>query len=135
MKQETVEKLLSEIRTTVGDIQFWRAIAQMKKEKVNPMREKKVLFPWRTIVQAYNRQNGVCPLCRQDMVLKRGQIEGDHINPNLEDALNAPTNCQAVHAKCNRSKGGMSVADQAKHYGRTMKEIIDVQENTDTEQP
>lgn len=129
MTQEALKAILQSARETAGESLFWRTIEQMKRVKVNPKREEKKGFPWWMVSGAYNRQNGVCPWCEKDMVKKRGLIDGDHINPNLEERLNAPENCQALHHQCNLEKGSMSVAEQAKHLGKTMREIIDVETN------
>lgn len=53
---------------------------------------------------AYERQNGVCPICEKHYSL--GEMEADHITPwHLGGKTNAE-NCQMLCKECNRRKGG-----------------------------
>lgn len=76
----------------------------------------------------YNRQRGICPWCENEMAMPKfwpGKLEADHIDPNVEgDGYLAWTNLQLLHERCNQEKNAMSIADQAKHLGRTFTEIL-----------
>lgn len=124
---EALEQILRSTMESAGTQRFWQAITQLKREKVNPHRGTKELYGWPITRQKYDRQGGICAICGLEMARDRRKVAGDHINPNLteEEGLNSPKNCQAVHKKCNEQKGAMSVPEQAKHYGRTMTDIID----------
>jgi len=55
-----------------------------------------------------NRQNGRCFICdaQIDLTLHAGQLDIDHIDPLMEDGLDAENNFALTHDHCNRSKGG-----------------------------
>ena len=57
------------------------------------------------------RQNGRCFICDDeiDFVLHSGQLDVDHIDPLLENGLDAENNFALTHASCNRSKGASSL--------------------------
>lgn len=54
-----------------------------------------------------SRQSGRCFICDEpiDLVLHKGQLDIDHIDPLIEDGLDAENNFAITHASCNRSKG------------------------------
>jgi len=54
-----------------------------------------------------DRQSGHCFICDQpiDLVLHKGQVEIDHIDPLAEQGLDAENNFALTHSSCNRSKG------------------------------
>ena len=74
----------------------------------------------------YAKQNGKCGICGLEMDGRNvSRLDVDHINPNLTGtAFTSRNNLQLTHPTCNRSKGALSVADQAKRYGRTMTDIL-----------
>jgi 5-methylcytosine-specific restriction endonuclease McrA len=77
----------------------------------------------------YAKQSGLCGICQQPMDGKNlTRLDVDHIDPSRPD-FNSRQNLQLTHASCNRSKGGASVPEQAKRYGRTALDIV----NTDGE--
>lgn len=53
-------------------------------------------------IKAYERQQGVCPICKQHFEL--AQMEADHITPWCEDGPTIDTNCQMLCRDCNRRK-------------------------------
>jgi len=53
--------------------------------------------------QAFERQGGVCPLCRE--TFDADQMEADHIDPWSEGGKTTPENCQMLCKPCNRRKG------------------------------
>ena len=55
----------------------------------------------------HKRQNARCFICDKqiDLVLHKGQLDVDHIDPLLEDGLDGENNFALTHARCNRSKG------------------------------
>lgn len=59
----------------------------------------------------HTRQNGRCFICDDplDLVLHKGQLDIDHIDPLAEDGLDAENNFALTHASCNRSKGAANL--------------------------
>ena len=53
--------------------------------------------------EAYERQAGVCPLCKEHFEFE--QMEGDHITPWKEGGTTIAANCQMLCKTCNRTKG------------------------------
>ena len=53
---------------------------------------------------AYERQNGVCPICRKHFEID--EMEADHITPWHEGGKTVPENCQMLCKDCNRHKSG-----------------------------
>ena len=71
-------------------------------------------------------QNGHCFICNQpiDLVLHQGQLDVDHIDPLLEDGLDAENNFALTHAGCNRSQGAsnLQVARRLAEFDRLQEE-------------
>ena len=59
----------------------------------------------------HDRQTMRCFICDQtiDLVLQEGQLDIDHIDPLVEDGLDAENNFALTHASCNRSKGSSNL--------------------------
>src|SRR5439155_27170517 len=57
------------------------------------------------------RQNGRCFICDEpvDLMLHKGTLDIDHIDPLLDDGLDAENNFALTHASCNRSKGASNL--------------------------
>ncbi|HEY5522466.1 MAG TPA: DUF262 domain-containing protein [Desulfuromonadaceae bacterium] len=53
--------------------------------------------------EAYERQNGICPVCRLHFEIE--ETEGDHITPWIEGGKTAADNCQMLCKLDNRTKG------------------------------
>lgn len=53
---------------------------------------------------AYERQNGVCPICGK--TFRIDEMEADHITPWSKGGHTTPDNCQCLCRECNRTKGG-----------------------------
>ncbi|MFR5875644.1 MAG: HNH endonuclease family protein [Eubacterium sp.] len=51
---------------------------------------------------AYERQGGICPICKKHFDLK--EMHGDHITPWSKGGKTVPENCQMLCADCNRRK-------------------------------
>ena len=54
-------------------------------------------------IKAYERQLGICPICRQHFELS--QMDADHITPWCEGGPTIDTNRQMLCRGCNRRKG------------------------------
>ena len=52
---------------------------------------------------AYERQNGICPMCRKHFELE--EMEADHIVAWSRGGHTVPENCQVLCRRCNRQKG------------------------------
>ncbi len=59
----------------------------------------------------FDRQSERCFICddRIDLVLHKGQLDIDHIDPLVEDGLDAENNFALTHLSCNRSKGASNL--------------------------
>ena len=55
--------------------------------------------------EAYERQSGICPICRNHFEL--AEMEGDHITPWHEGGKTEAANCQMLCRDDNRRKGGI----------------------------
>lgn len=55
--------------------------------------------------EAYERQKGICPVCKQHFEL--AEMEADHITPWHEGGRTEATNCQMLCRDDNRRKGGV----------------------------
>lgn len=51
---------------------------------------------------AYNRQNGICPICKEQFNID--EMEGDHIIPWSKGGHTIQENCQMLCKECNRKK-------------------------------
>ncbi len=51
---------------------------------------------------AYERQGGVCPVCKRRFDFE--QMQGDHITPWSQGGKTVPENCNMLCAECNRRK-------------------------------
>ena len=69
-----------------------------------------------------SRQSSRCFICDDplDLVLQKGQLDVDHIDPLAEDGLDAENNFALTHQSCNRSKGAanLQVARRIKEFER-----------------
>lgn len=54
---------------------------------------------------AYERQEGICPICKNHFELK--EMHGDHITPWSKGGKTIPENCQMLCADCNRRKSNI----------------------------
>jgi hypothetical protein len=54
--------------------------------------------------EAYERQNGICPVCRGNFQIE--EMEGDHITPWYGGGKTISENCQMLCKEDNRRKGG-----------------------------
>ena len=59
-------------------------------------------FDKRDKIDAYNRQEGVCPICR--LYFEFDEMEGDHILPWSKGGRTDEDNCQMLCKDCNRKK-------------------------------
>ena len=66
------------------------------------------------------RQSNRCFICDDpiDLVLQKGQLDIDHIDPLAEQGLDAENNFALTHQSCNRSKGAadLRVARRIKEF-------------------
>lgn len=76
-----------------------------------------------------SRQSGRCFICDEpiDLVLQKGQLDIDHIDPLAEDGLDAENNFALTHQSCNRSKGAanLQVARRIKEFERLQEQAKD----------
>lgn len=55
--------------------------------------------------EAYERQKGICPACRQYFGIE--EMEADHIMPWSKGGKTIAKNCQMLCKDCNRRKSGV----------------------------
>ena len=55
--------------------------------------------------EAYERQKGICPVCKQHFELD--EMEADHIDPWHDGGTTTADNCQMLCKPCNRRKSGI----------------------------
>src|SRR5439155_3463162 len=86
------------------------------------------------------RQTARCFICDDaiDLMLHKGQLDVDHIDPLIQDGLDAENNFALTHASCNRSKGAANLEiarrlaeferlqEQAQESGRRGANLSDV---------
>jgi len=76
-----------------------------------------------------SRQSGRCFICDEpiDLMLHKGQLDIDHIDPLIEDGLDAENNLALTHESCNRSKGAanLQVARRIKEFDRLQEQAQD----------
>ena len=74
----------------------------------------------------HDQQTKCCFICEEtiDLVLQKGQLDIDHIDPLAEDGLDAENNFALTHASCNRSKGAsnLKVARRIAEFERLQEE-------------
>jgi hypothetical protein len=74
------------------------------------------------------RQQGRCFICDKpiDLVVHKGQLDIDHIDPLVQDGLDAENNFALTHASCNRSKGAsnLEVARRLAEFERLQEQAI-----------
>lgn len=74
----------------------------------------------------FDRQTGRCFICdeRIDLTLHTGQLDVDHIDPLVEEGLDAENNFALTHASCNRSKSAsdLRVARRLAEFDRLQAE-------------
>ena len=77
-------------------------------------------------LRLHQRQGGRCFICDQpvDVLLHKGQLEIDHVDPLLEDGLDGENNFALTHASCNRNKGAsnLRVARRLAEFDRLQEE-------------
>lgn len=118
---------LTQLREEVGTSYYDQAIKILNRQRLDSSgmgREKRKPISWAVIKRHYNQQRGICRWCYKPMVLLRSEVEGDHVDPNAVD-FNNDKNIQVLHRSCNRGKSAMSIEEQAKHLGKTYREILE----------
>jgi 5-methylcytosine-specific restriction endonuclease McrA len=75
------------------------------------------------IREAYAKQSGICPRCNEWMDLK--DVVGDHKQPLAKGGAHNRWNIQAMHSKCNASKGANDFIQEskAKQLGDTIRRV------------
>lgn len=63
------------------------------------------VFSERDKLDAYSKQDGICPICKQHFEYK--EMEGDHIIPWSKGGHTTPENCQMLCKDCNRKKSNI----------------------------
>ena len=75
------------------------------------------------------RQSGRCFICDEaiDLLLHKGQLDVDHIDPLAEDGLDAENNFALTHESCNRGKraANLQVARRIKEFSSAPRVFLD----------
>lgn len=125
---ETVIERLMTVRREVGDILYRQAVKKVNLMKIDQDREKRKSFPWTMYETAFERQAGICPECGEGMVLQKGKLHMDHINPFRKVGFNDENNLRVTHPKCNLKKSSKSFLRQSKLTGRTFTTMLKPQQ-------
>lgn len=56
--------------------------------------------------EAYERQKGICPKCKEKKKFDISEMEADHITPGHEGGKTTAANCQMLCKDDNRRKSG-----------------------------
>lgn len=126
MSSLSVRDRLRAIRTEVGYSKFDFEVKALQRERLNDKakRDKRVHFKWAKYESLYKKCGAQCWWCGEIMPLIKGQIEIDHFDPNADD-FNDDPNLGLLHMECNRTKGSMSLPDQAKYHQITITQLIE----------
>ena len=124
MTNEIYEALLQfEIKHGTREVRDACRRYMLKKSYAGQMIEKRKPIPARWLVQAYMRQRGICPRCRDEKLLT--EMTGDHIQPLIKGGRHNKRNIQALCKFCNSSKGANDLVRESKLTGRTITEQLD----------
>lgn len=122
---EVLIERLDGLKVEFGDFAFRHALRIVRQRRLeNRHREHRKRFRWSIYQSLYQKQRGICPLCKEVMILLRGEVEIDHKDPNRQLGFNDDDNLQLTHRKCNRRKSSRSLYQQAKKRNRTIAEIL-----------
>ena len=115
---QDVLKMLDE-KAQQGDAEVKRACRIFLKKKtvsgVKPEKRKPVPKEW--VMESYQNQKGICPLCDNFMTLfdRQNPVVPDHIVPIIKGGKTERRNIQASHKICNETKGSMDSFEWAKY--------------------
>ena len=124
-RTEVLIERLDGLKAEFGDFAFRHALRILRQRRLeNRHREHRKRFGWPKYQSLYQSQRGVCPLCKDTMVLLRGEVEIDHKDPNRQGGFNYDDNLQLAHRKCNRTKSSSSLYQQAKKTNRSIVELL-----------
>jgi len=99
------EKLEKEIKRLMEDDEIMRKSGIYRYVLSKDLRDLNFrTFDNRMKRQAYERQNGICPICGKHFELT--EMEADHITPWCKGGTTTAENCQMLCRECNRRKGG-----------------------------
>jgi hypothetical protein len=122
-----VKKVLELARSIYGFSEYDRAVQEIKNRRLAIIgREKRKHFPLKKYQMLFGRQNGNCGICRLDLGVAGPPNVIDHKDSNRIKGFNSDANLQLVHPDCNAEKAAKSIPQQAKHYGKTMTELLDI---------
>lgn len=116
----TVYEGLLKQAMTIGEQSVRIACKEFLKKKtvsgVEPTIRKAVPRQWTE--EAFIRQRGICKRCGEAMEFTDAQ--GDHIMPLIKGGEHHKRNIQALHSKCNQSKGSNDMQRESKVTGKTV---------------
>ena len=116
---------LDELKGEFGDFAFRQAVRNIRSRRLdNHDRERRKRFPWSKYQSLYRRQRGICPLCKDAMVLLRGEVEIDHKDPNRQVGFNDDDNLVLTHRPCNRRKSSRSLCQEAKKRKKLVVDLL-----------
>lgn len=118
--------LLDEVEKKIGVSRYVAAVKAKNRRRLEvdvTQRQKRVVFKESLVKRLYAKQKGLCAICDEPMVYIRRTLNVDHKNPNEKD-FNSEFNLQLTHEHCNKEKGGKSLAEQAKFYGKTTVQLL-----------
>ena len=97
----------------------------LKKTYSGCERIKRKPIPKKWILDAWEKQNGICPRCQDS--ISHSDMSGDHIVPLAKGGAHSRWNIACLHKKCNSSKGANDFIRESKleQLGKTRREPIE----------
>ena len=103
------------------------AIRTFLRMRIDPGREKRKRFSFpRDYKTPYQRQRGICPICKLPMPYVREALAMDHIDPHAAD-FNGKANLRVTHDGCNSEKSSDNVLQHSRRSGRMMDEFSGIE--------
>lgn len=128
-KESEVFDFLVEAADRLGESAVRQAWTKFKNRKARAIaagataaKRKAIPKAWTT--QAWTRQNGLCARCGEsiDPLSKSAteRLSGDHSEPISTGGEHASYNISAMHARCNSTKGNLSVYEDCKRANQSL---------------
>ncbi len=99
---ESIKNVKSKEENPYQIDQFHESILEYRNKYLKDNR--KISLSREETIELLNRQNGLCPLCNNKLIIN-DEIHIDHIIPLAQGGKDRFLNLQAVHKYCNLKKG------------------------------
>jgi len=126
---QQIFSVLESLAVKMGEASVRRACQQFLRKKtiagVKPTKRQRIPRAW--VVEAADRQMGICRRCRELLVDSNHfsrDVVGDHIVPIAKGGHHNRWNIAALHRSCNASKGANDLIKESKLGHGTVKEQL-----------